>query len=255
MPVLPTAAADKSEGAAPPPKSFWEPIFTTTPVVLTLLSTLLAGLSSSAMIRALAAQYQSKAGDQWAFFQAKRTRRALLEQDLERFPGRPDRVDPARLAGAIQSQADHLRAGAEEAGRLLQAVEAAKDLGPAAAALADAARRLGETAQEKLGGKPPSRVVDELHQGPLRKAFSYLGTNQLPGEEKKDNQADDGALQPALQALQERRPEAELETLMNRVDEGQLQAAVEAAEARARAVEDAGDQVEKAFRDPDRLVK
>lgn len=53
-----------------------------TPVVMAVVATMLAGLASSEMTRAqydrsLAAQQQSKAGDQWSFFQAKRLRGAL----------------------------------------------------------------------------------------------------------------------------------------------------------------------------------
>src|SRR5262249_13951973 len=72
--------------AKPPekPKGFWNAILTATPIVLTVLSTGFAGLSSSEMTRSmyyrsLAAQHQSKAGDQWAFFQAKRTRGTNME--------------------------------------------------------------------------------------------------------------------------------------------------------------------------------
>src|SRR5260370_29235913 len=67
--------------AAAPRKSFWDTVLTATPVALTVLATILAGLSSSEMSRAqyhraLAAQDQSKTSDQWAFFQAKKYRAA-----------------------------------------------------------------------------------------------------------------------------------------------------------------------------------
>src|SRR5215471_11548413 len=70
------------------PKSLWDSILTSTPVVLTVLATLLAGLSSSEMTRAqyhrsLAAQHQSKVSDQWAFFQAKRIRGGSTEMEAE----------------------------------------------------------------------------------------------------------------------------------------------------------------------------
>ena len=59
-----------------------------TPVVMAVLSTLLAGLASSEMTKAqydrsLAAQEQSKAGDQWSFFQAKKLRSALHRNTLD----------------------------------------------------------------------------------------------------------------------------------------------------------------------------
>jgi hypothetical protein len=63
-----------------PPTTFGK-ILTATPIVMAVLATMLAGLASSEMTRAqydrsLAAQQQSKAGDQWSFFQAKRLRGA-----------------------------------------------------------------------------------------------------------------------------------------------------------------------------------
>jgi len=64
--------------------SAWTKAMQLTPVVLTLLATALAGISSSEMtqamyFRTLASQHQAKAGDQWAFFQAKRIRGTSLE--------------------------------------------------------------------------------------------------------------------------------------------------------------------------------
>jgi hypothetical protein len=70
------------------PDTKWGKILGATPIVMTVIATLLAGLSNSEMIkaqyaRALAAQQQSKAGDQWAFFQAKRMRSAIQLSTLD----------------------------------------------------------------------------------------------------------------------------------------------------------------------------
>lgn len=59
-----------------------------TPVVMTVIATLLAGLASSEMTRAqydraYGAQLQSKAGDQWGYFQAKKLRAAMQRSSLE----------------------------------------------------------------------------------------------------------------------------------------------------------------------------
>jgi hypothetical protein len=64
------------------PPTLWGRVLNATPIVMTVIATMLAGLSSSEMTKAqydrsLAAQHQSKAGDQWAFFQAKRMRSAV----------------------------------------------------------------------------------------------------------------------------------------------------------------------------------
>ncbi len=70
------------------PQTGWGKILSITPVVMTVIATLLAGLASSEMTRAqydraLGAQLQSKAGDQWGYFQAKKLRAALQHNSLE----------------------------------------------------------------------------------------------------------------------------------------------------------------------------
>src|SRR5512136_3481030 len=70
------------------PQNRYGKMLAATPVVMAVIATLLAGLASSEMTRAqydraLAAQQQSKAGDQWSFFQAKRLRGALQRNTLD----------------------------------------------------------------------------------------------------------------------------------------------------------------------------
>jgi hypothetical protein len=70
------------------PQNTWGKILGMTPIILTVIATLLAGVASSEMTRAqydraLAAQLQSKAGDQWGYFQAKKLRGALQQNTLE----------------------------------------------------------------------------------------------------------------------------------------------------------------------------
>src|SRR5664279_5348369 len=70
------------------PEGRWGKMLVATPVVMTVIATLLAGLASSEMTRAqydrsLAAQLQSKAGDQWGYFQAKKLRGALQHSTLD----------------------------------------------------------------------------------------------------------------------------------------------------------------------------
>src|SRR5262249_17309203 len=70
------------------PKSMWGKILAATPVVMTVIATMLAGLASSEMTkaqysRAVGAQQQSKTGDQWAFFQARRLRSAIQGNTLD----------------------------------------------------------------------------------------------------------------------------------------------------------------------------
>lgn len=90
------------------PHTKWGKILSGTPVVLAVVATMLAGLASSEMTKAqydrsLAAQLQSKAGDQWSFFQAKRLRSALQENTLDLLLASAGRrtIDPDALKRAL----------------------------------------------------------------------------------------------------------------------------------------------------------
>src|SRR6266705_2234062 len=70
------------------PQTTMGKLFLATPIVMTVIATLLAGLASSEMTRAqydraLAAQLQSKAGDQWSYFQAKKLRSAIQHNSID----------------------------------------------------------------------------------------------------------------------------------------------------------------------------
>lgn len=91
------------------PQTQWGKILTATPVIMTVIATMLAGLASSEMTRAqydraLGAQLQSKAGDQWSFFQAKRVRAALQRNtvDLLQINGDLRPLDAAMLQSSAQ---------------------------------------------------------------------------------------------------------------------------------------------------------
>ena len=86
------------------PANRWGKILTATPIIMTVVATALAGLASSEMTRAqysrsLAAQQQSKAGDQWGFFQAKRLRGALQRNTLDILQSTTE-VRPLEISGA-----------------------------------------------------------------------------------------------------------------------------------------------------------
>jgi hypothetical protein len=70
------------------PQSLWGKTLGATPIVMTVIATMLAGLASSEMTKAqydrsLAAQLQSKAGDQWSYYQAKKLRGAVARNTLD----------------------------------------------------------------------------------------------------------------------------------------------------------------------------
>ncbi len=70
------------------PPTKWGKILAATPVIMAVIATMLAGLASSEMTKAqydrsLAAQIQSKAGDQWSYYQAKKLRSAFAHNSLD----------------------------------------------------------------------------------------------------------------------------------------------------------------------------
>jgi hypothetical protein len=97
---------DELKKDLPPTK--WGKILGATPVVMAVIATMLAGLASSEMTkaqydRAFAAQLQSKAGDQWSYYQAKKLRSAVARNTLDLLAATSD-VPP--LDAAVLSNAD-----------------------------------------------------------------------------------------------------------------------------------------------------
>src|SRR5882724_7108489 len=90
------------------PQSKWGKILGATPIIMTVIATMLAGLASSEMTKAqydrsLAAQLQSKAGDQWSYFQAKKLRSAVARNNLDLLAATAD-IQP--LGAAVLEGAD-----------------------------------------------------------------------------------------------------------------------------------------------------
>ena len=89
------------------PQTKFGKILGATPVIMAVVATMLAGLASSEMTKAqydrsYAAQLQSKAGDQWSYYQAKKLRSAVAHNtlDLLAATGEVQPLDAAALAGA-----------------------------------------------------------------------------------------------------------------------------------------------------------
>ena len=93
------------------PQTAWGKLLAATPIIMTVVATALAGLASSEMTRAqydraLAAQQQSKAGDQWGYFQAKKMRSALQRNTLDLLQATADvqPLDAAKLPATLSSE-------------------------------------------------------------------------------------------------------------------------------------------------------
>lgn len=179
------------------PLSQWGKILGTTPVVMAVVSTLLAGLASSEMTRAqydraLAAQQQSKAGDQWNYFQAKKLRGALQQNTLDvvQSTGEVHPLDPATLRRAAEQLPD----GA---------------------------------------GSPRSEILATLNSAAGQQAVAALVKGELP--EISPGPALDAKLKAAADAVANSRPETEIKPLIEQLTDPGLAAAVRAAQNRAEA--------------------
>ena len=101
------------------PQNKWGKILGATPIVMTVVATMLAGLASSEMTKAqydrsAAAQLQSKAGDQWSYYQAKKLRSAVAHNSLDLLAATVDiapltaevlpNVDAATVAALVKNE-------------------------------------------------------------------------------------------------------------------------------------------------------
>ncbi len=128
------------------PLSKWGKVLGATPIVMTVIATMLAGLASSEMTKAqydrsLAAQLQSKAGDQWGYAAAKKTRGAIAHNSLDLLAATAD-VHP--LDNTVLPGADAVTSSALVKGQL-PVVERAKF----GAEIQPALEALGNSASEK----------------------------------------------------------------------------------------------------------
>jgi hypothetical protein len=244
---------DDSAEAAKSPKSTWETVLTLTPVVLTVLGTLLAGLSSSEMTlaqyhRTLAGQSQSKAGDQWAFFQAKRIRGQSMEGSLDLFPAlsRFAALTPEALNVAAGRLLLRLQQVEKSADRLQEAVGEA-NLGDSSPAIRQAVADLVKITGDQIRAVTQAQAAlrQDLETSGVQAAFAFVGTGKLP--EVADGSVHDPRIDALLKTVADRRPEHESAPLLLSLPEETLQQAIDASDANARRFEVASEPVSKAL--------
>lgn len=198
------------------PQTIWGKIFAATPVVMAVISTMLAGLASSEMTKAqydrsLGAQQQSKAGDQWNFFQAKRHRGAIQNSSLDLLHSiaevRP--LDVAALKQALAQPAGDAKA-AQELSALL----------------------------DSTAGK---QALEALQQG------------RIPGTTVAATALDPN-LKAAIQAIENLQPESEITPLVLQINDKVLDDALRGAKELARAFDDASKPVNDAVAQLDKLA-
>lgn len=177
------------------PQTTWGKVLSATPIVMTVVATMLAGLASSEMTRAqydraLAAQQQSKAGDQWGFFQAKRLRGAVQHNALDILQATTD-TRPLRGATLGKSIAE------------LPV--------PSGLAAAEEIRKDTLTVLDSVEGK---------------KALAVLEKGELPGEVSAPTM--DPKLKGAIEAVEGFKSDAEMAATLALVDDQAITAAIHA---------------------------
>lgn len=192
------------------PKGRWGKVLATTPIVMTVLATVFAGLSSSEMTqamfhRSLASQQQSKAGDQWAFFQAKRIRGTTLEANIEMLQ---------TLAHAVPLQEKQLQATIEQA----QASLASSTL---------AGKEQSMASLKELQAKAAGLMTPDTE-----KHWKILSGGPLPKLEiaRHEDAAIQKNLETALEAIAQRQKEEAIYQLVKKLTLDQIIHATELAE-------------------------
>lgn len=249
LPKLPTEESSATSPASP--KNFWTSVLAFTPVALTVVATILAGLSSSEMTlaqydRSLAAQFQSKAGDQWNFFQAKRIRGTTLEAtlDLLRSGADTQSVDASLLhqtAEQLVGEFHRAQTMLEKAGPSIVGKEPWNTLSKRFAGWVAAA----EQARQQLD--------KDLEAAGMQSALACLNGKDPPAANVQ--LLTDPSLGEALEAIRQRRPEAETTALVRRLAAPVLEQAVEAGENNIREVEASERPISDALTRLDRWVE
>lgn len=198
---------------------------TAAPVVLTVIATIFAGLSSSEMTRSmyyrsLAAQFQSKAGAQWGYFQAKKMRAATLDANSD-----------LALLFVVKPLDEAMANGVRAAIRQAPESETRKN-----AALAAALRNLDAA----------------LNQEPLQAAYPFLSSSELPLVTGTPPAS--GAMADALSAIRSHSAQIRSDDVVANIPAAEIDSAIVAAQASARAFEQACDPPVKAIRGLERAL-
>jgi hypothetical protein len=250
MSILKKPAALDTAGDATP-RSTREKLLAMTPIVMTVVATILAGLSNSEMIkaqfyRALAAQNQSKAGDQWSYFQFKRARGTAHEMTVQLL-GSLSAIDSLD-ADSLQAQADryvrtlgHIETSSSQ---LVEKTKAAKAL------LASSYESVAAAADGLLTSVRTQRGQAGRWASSIREASSDPSVQQTlmklvaptPPKPEKTHAADiitDTQIRNVLHEIEQRKSERETEHEVGRISDHKLQEAIQSAEVQAATPDDA----------------
>jgi hypothetical protein len=219
-------------------------VLTSTPVALTVVATILAAVSSSEMTlaqyhRALAAQNQSKASDQWNFFQFKRSRGMMTQLSIDFFHALSYRGSIKAETWQVSDRLlEDLRKVEKEANALLERLRQAK-ASPTGDRLM---QRLAEFASQSQAflhraESLKDQLSRELGRKEVQHALAVVETKELPPA--KINRLEEPAIAEALKAVANRQSESETAPAISKIPETTLRQAIDLLEANVQAVEEA----------------
>jgi len=180
------------------PPNIWGKILGATPIIMTVIATMLAGLASSEMTkaqydRALAAQLQSKAGDQWGYFQAKKLRSALARNTLDLLAAASDitpledtslpAIAPATSTALIQGQLP-AAALAPLPAEVQTALDRLGDARPEAEIASAVAKISPATLAQTLAGAQDAARSFDTALKPINQAVDQLDETLMKGDRK-----------------------------------------------------------------------
>ena len=180
------------------PQNKFGKILGATPIVMTVIATMLAGLATSEMTKAqydrsFAAQLQSKAGDQWSYFQAKKLRSAVAHNTLDLLAATSDvqpldaaalpDADAVTIAALTKNQMPEAAPAKFDDGvqAALDAVENSKPETEIAAALA---KVKPETLAASLIAAQDAATAFDNATRPINKASDKFDETLMPGDKR-----------------------------------------------------------------------
>jgi hypothetical protein len=275
------SSASPESGGTPAPekkKTLFDTVLTATPVLLTVVATFMVGRSAAEMTQAqyhrtVAGQNQSKVGDQWAFFQAKRIRGTTYEVSADVFLAarEPVWLSKQSLLEAVNQLASEAEAAVKTGNSATDKTGAgriekdARELAGAARDLKDCLNRGLTTGKYEFSSEQVDAAFATFQEFVATRLPRPL-QNEMKVQEDKDVDASSAAategdqktqnqlLAEVIKGINDRKSEKELAALALKIDARTLHDEIIRADAAAKKLADQGRKAESVLEQVDLLV-
>jgi hypothetical protein len=250
-------------------KTLFDIVLTSTPVILTVIATFLVGQSTGEMtraqyFRAVASQNQSKAGDQWGLFQAKRIRgqsqemaaHLLMAQNRTLFtPGTFLEVAQG-MARELQAaekaaRADNDKAIADDVKKLIPEAEKALVLAKALLGKSNAEAHTVIPAQTQAALDAMLRPKAKEKTADTKASAETADLESA--EEAADKSEQAALLRTVIDDIQQKKPESKIAKEILALKDETLDKAIMDAERRANEINKRGKSIDNVLKDFDGL--